>query len=152
MTEKPPQNLAVKIRLAKRSDFPQIAKLAGQLGYPSTTVQIAQRFRTLKPSSLHAVFVAELPNRKLIGWLHVSVSPQIELDLQAEINGLVVADGERSLGVGALLLEAAEIWSRKRRCKAMSVHSNVIRHRAHTFYERQGYQHHKTQKAFRKPL
>jgi hypothetical protein len=28
----------------------------------------------------------------------------------------------------------------------------VIRERAHTFYERQGYEHYKTQKAFRKPL
>jgi hypothetical protein len=28
----------------------------------------------------------------------------------------------------------------------------VIRDRAHKFYERQGYEHYKTQKAFRKPL
>jgi hypothetical protein len=34
----------------------------------------------------------------------------------------------------------------------MSVRSNVIRDRAHKFYERQGYEHYKTQKAFRKPL
>jgi len=34
----------------------------------------------------------------------------------------------------------------------MSVRSNVIRDRAHKFYERQGYEHCKTQKAFRKRL
>jgi hypothetical protein len=34
----------------------------------------------------------------------------------------------------------------------MSVRSNVIRERAHAFYERHGYIHFKTQKAFRKPL
>ena len=34
----------------------------------------------------------------------------------------------------------------------MSVRSNVIRERAHQFYERTGYEHYKTQKSFRKPL
>ena len=152
MTQKILQNDTVKIRRAKRSDFAQIAELAGQLGYPSTTTQIAQRFRTLKPPAMHAVFVAELPTKALAGWTHVSITPRIESGQCAEINGLIVADGQRSLGAGARLLEAAESWSRKRGCKSMSVHSNVIRDRAHKFYERNGYEHHKTQKAFRKPL
>jgi len=34
----------------------------------------------------------------------------------------------------------------------MSVRSNVTRVRAHSFYERNGYEHYKTQKSFRKPL
>jgi hypothetical protein len=34
----------------------------------------------------------------------------------------------------------------------MSVRSNVLRERAHNFYLRAGYEHYKTQKAFRKPL
>jgi hypothetical protein len=34
----------------------------------------------------------------------------------------------------------------------MSVRSNVVRERAHKFYERGGYEHYKTQKSFRKPL
>jgi GNAT superfamily N-acetyltransferase len=50
------------------------------------------------------------------------------------------------------LLDAAEKWARGKKCKGMSVRSNVIRDRAHAFYERQGYLHIKTQKAFRKPL
>jgi GNAT superfamily N-acetyltransferase len=152
MSEKILQRNGVKIRLAKRADIKQISELAGQLGYPSTPAQIAQRFRTLKPTNQHAVFVAELPDGNVGGWLHVSVSPQIETDLRAEVNSLIVADGQRSLGVGAQLLQATETWSRKRGCKSMSVRSNVIRDRAHKFYERHGYEHYKTQKAFRKPL
>jgi GNAT superfamily N-acetyltransferase len=54
--------------------------------------------------------------------------------------------------VGARLLASAEEWARKRGCKSMSVRSNVIRERAHKFYERNGYEHYKTQKAFRKKL
>ena len=49
-------------------------------------------------------------------------------------------------------LEAAEDWACQHDCPSMSVRSNVIRDRAHKFYERQGYEHYKTQKAFRKTL
>ena len=98
------------------------------------------------------MLVAESPECRVIGWLHVSVSPLLEVELRAEVNGLVVDDDERSRGTGALLLQAAEEWARIRGCKNMSVRSNVIRERAHQFYLRHGYEHYKTQKAFRKSL
>jgi GNAT superfamily N-acetyltransferase len=143
---------ASKIRRAKSSDAAQIAELCGQLGYPAKPAEIAQRLRKIKPASQHAVLVAETPEQKVIGWLHVSVSPLVEVELRAEVNGLVVDDNERSRGTGALLLRTAEQWARSRGCKSMSVRSNVIRERAHQFYLRCGYEHYKTQKAFRKPL
>jgi GNAT superfamily N-acetyltransferase len=143
---------AIRIRRARSSDTARIAELCGQLGYPSTPAEIAQRLRKIKPQSQHAVLVAESLQRKVIGWLHVSVSPLVEVELRAEVNGLVVDNNERSRGTGALLLRAAEQWARSRGCKNMSVRSNVVRERAHQFYLRHGYEHYKTQKAFRKPL
>jgi GNAT superfamily N-acetyltransferase len=140
------------IRRAKHSDAARMAELSGQLGYPATPAQIAQRLRRLKPASQHAVFAADWPGSGVIGWLHVSVQPLLEVELRAEVNGLVVADGQRSLGAGARLLEAAEAWARMHGCNSMSVRSNVIRERAHKFYERNGYEQYKTQKAFRKKL
>jgi GNAT superfamily N-acetyltransferase len=140
------------IRRAKSSDAPRIAELAGQLGYPATAAQIRQRFRRIKPASQHAVFIAESAKDGIIGWLHVSRQPLLEVEIRAEVNGLVVAEDQRSLGAGARLLAAAEDWARKNGCKGMSVRSNVIRERAHKFYERNGYEHYKTQKSFRKPL
>jgi len=138
------------IRRAKLGDAPRIADLAGQLGYPSTAAQIRRRFRTLQPASQNAVFVADSPSEGVVGWVHVSKEPLLDVDVRGEINGLVVAEGQRSLGAGALLMAAAEDWARKRGCKGMSVRSNVIRERAHQFYERCGYVHYKTQKSFRK--
>jgi len=88
----------------------------------------------------------------VIGWLHISVSRLLEVPLRAEVNGLIVDEGQRSKGAGARLLEAAEDWARNKKCVSVSVRSNVIRERAHAFYERHGYEHYKTQKAFRKPL
>ena len=142
----------LKIRRAKGSDATRIAVLAGQLGYPATAAQMRERLHGIQPASEHAVFVAESGKEGLIGWLHVSKTPLLEVEIRAEVNGLVVAEGQRSLGAGARLLAAAEDWARKHGCKSMSVRSNVIRERAHKFYERNGYEHYKTQKSFRKPL
>ncbi|MGA3178583.1 MAG: GNAT family N-acetyltransferase [Candidatus Acidiferrum sp.] len=99
-----------------------------------------------------ACFVAETKENGVVGWAHVSVTPLLEVERRAELNGLVVDEKVRSQGAGWGLLQAAEEWARKRRCKGMSVRSNVLRDRAHGFYERHGYEHYKTQKAFRKKL
>jgi GNAT superfamily N-acetyltransferase len=142
----------IKIRKALRKDAEQLAELTTQLGYPSTPAELRTRLDLLRPAGKHTVFVADVPGAGVVGWLHVSVNNLLESDLRAEVNGLVVADGHRSLGAGAKLVAAAEDWARRQGCKAMNVRSNVIRDRAHKFYERQGYEHYKTQKAFRKPL
>ncbi len=145
-------NPGVKIRRARAGDAPQLAQLSGQLGYPTTAAEIKKRLRRLKPASQNALFVAESPDSGVVGWAHVSVTHLVEVGTRAELNGLIVAEGQRSLGAGARLLQAAEDWADKRGCPSMSVRSNVIRERAHKFYERQGYEHYKTQKAFRKEL
>ena len=142
----------LRLRRAKSADAQQIAVLSGQLGYPATAAQMRGRLRGIKPASQHAVFVAESAKDGVIGWVHVSRDVLLESEIRAEVNGLVVAEGQRSLGAGARLLAAAEDWARKNGCKGMSVRSNVIRERAHKFYERHGYEHYKTQKSFRKPL
>jgi len=145
------ENRTVKIRHARAGDVPRLAELSGELGYPASEKEMKQRFAHIKPPTAHAVFVAEF-ERNVIGWIHVSIMPLLEVALRAEVNGLIVAEGQRSLGAGAKLLDAAEAWARKKKCTGMSVRSNVIRDRAHVFYERQGYIHYKTQKAFRKSL
>ncbi|HXJ03660.1 MAG TPA: GNAT family N-acetyltransferase [Candidatus Acidoferrum sp.] len=146
------ENPRLIIRRARTSDAPRLAELSGQLGYPATTAEITKRMRRLKPASQTALFVAQSHGSGVVGWAHVSVDHLVEVGTRAELNGLIVAEGQRSLGAGARLLAAAEDWARKHGCPSMSVRSNVIRERAHKFYERQGYEHYKTQKAFRKTL
>ncbi|HYL64201.1 MAG TPA: GNAT family N-acetyltransferase [Candidatus Methylomirabilis sp.] len=146
------EEVQLKIRRARRGDAARIAELSGQLGYPATPAQIVRRWKGLKPAALHAVFVADSPGSGVTGWVHVSVAHFVDSETRAEINGLIVAEGKRSLGGGARLMAAAEEWARKQGCGSVHVRSNVIRERAHKFYERQGYEHYKSQKAFRKPL
>jgi GNAT superfamily N-acetyltransferase len=142
----------VLIRGARISDAPRIAELSGQLGYSATAADITQRLRKLKIAAPNALFVAVSRDAGVVGWSHVSVTQLVESGTRAELNSLIVAEGQRSLGAGAQLLQAAETWARKHGCPSMSVRSNVLRERAHLFYQRRGYEHYKTQKAFRKTL
>ena len=145
------KNHSLKIRRARAADVPRIAELSGELGYPASVQEMRQRFGQIKPAARHAVFVAEF-EKTVVGWIHVSITPLLGVARRAEVNGLIVAERHRSLGAGARLLDAAEVWARGKKCHGMSVRSNVIRDRAHAFYERHGYIHFKTQKAFRKTL
>ncbi len=142
-----------RIRRARLADAPVIAQLSGQLGYPTTAVEMTERLAELlhRPRN-GAVWVAEISAGEVIGWLHVSATPLLEVPLRAEVNGLVVDEKQRSLGAGAKLLEVAERWAAAKGCESMSVRSNMVRERAHGFYLQHGYEHFKTQKAFRKSL
>ena len=142
----------VRIRRAKSGDAARLAALSTELGYPATSNEMKTRLSRLKPASDNAVFVAENDQRDVVGWLHVSVTRLLEVPVRAEVNGLIVSEAHRSKGAGAELLQAGEHWARSKKCVGMSVRSNVIRERAHQFYERHGYEHYKTQKAFHKPL
>jgi len=140
----------VKIRSARASDAAKLAELSGQLGYPTAEKQMAKRLRGVLKDRDAACLVAETKEQGVIGWVHMSTTPLIEVERRAEVNGLVVDERTRSQGAGWLLLDAGEKWARKKGCQGVSVRSNVIRERAHGFYLRHGYEHYKTQKAFRK--
>ena len=142
----------VRVRRARSADAKRVAELSGQLGYPATEKQMKGRLREVSEDKDAACFVAESREGGVIGWIHVSTTPLLEVERRAEVNGLVVDERARSRGAGALLLEAGEKWARGKRCKGMSVRSNVLRERAHGFYLRDDYEHYKTQKAFRKKL
>lgn len=142
----------VRIRRARSADAKRVAELSGQLGYPATEKEMKRRLRDVIEDRDAGCLVAVSRDGELVGWIHVSCTPLLEVERRAEVNGLVVDEGARSRGAGALLLAAGEKWARGKRCKGMSVRSNVLRERAHGFYLRNGYEHYKTQKAFRKGL
>ena len=147
-----PRAFAGKIRAAQAPDHARMAELAGQLSYPSAPEEIARRLQGINGSADAAVFVAELDGGEIAGWIAVFVYRTVEADARAEVSGLVVDERFRSQRVGEHLLARAEEWAREAGCQAIGLRSNVIRERAHAFYERHGYTHVKTQKAFRKQL
>jgi len=148
----PAAQFSGEVRAPLPRDFARMAGLARQLGYPATPEDIAQRLEGMRHSSEHAVFVAQLPDGEIAGWIGVFLYRGVELNPRAEVSGLVVDERFRSQNVGLRLLERAEQWAREKGCTEVGLRSNVIRDRAHKFYERNGYVHTKTQKSFRKYL
>ncbi len=139
------------IRPAMLDDAEAIARLSDQLGHPSTKEETARRLVEVSRHSEHAVYIAETDG-ELVGWAHVFVHPSLLADMPAEVAGLVVDESYRSGGVGRILMEQTERWAREHGCRSVGLRSNVLRSRAHAFYERLGYRGIKSQKAFRKDL
>ena len=133
------------------SDADRVAHLITQLGYPSTSQQIAQRFERIDGQSNQALFVAD-DEGQVVASVHVAANPYLENDASAEILGLIVADGYRGQGIGNALVSAAEAWAAALGCGLLRVRSNTIRTRAHAFYDRAGFQRVKTQLCFEKNL
>jgi GNAT superfamily N-acetyltransferase len=131
------------------ADAPAAADLCDQLGYPVEPARLARRFAAVIDHGHASIFVAEVAGR-VVGWIHVAVTPLLEADSGAEILGLVVDRDHRSAGVGGALLAAGEGWARAAGCTALRVRSRIARERAHAFYERSGYTRIKTQHAFEK--
>lgn len=141
----------IDIRPARPEDASELARLSTQLGYPMTAARAETQLAALAGHGDHALLVAASGGR-LDGWIQVSFSRIFESPATAEIAGLVVDEDRRGAGIGPRLVSAAEDWARGRGCAAIRVRSNVVRERAHRFYEREGYARIKVQQVFEKPL
>jgi GNAT superfamily N-acetyltransferase len=133
-------------------DAAEVAILSGQLGYPATTEMIARRFRLCAGREDLIALVAEDADGALLGWIQAHAEALLESDPTPVIGGLVVRDGARGRGIGRGLLEAVEAWATARGYPGIRVRSNVVRERAHRFYETHGYARTKTQHNFTKRL
>ena len=142
----------IEVRPAIARDVIAIARLAGELGYPSTAEQVRNRLTAIEGDPRHVTFVAAVAGDEVIGWIHLSEVHSPGSDPHAEITDLVVDSRFRGVGTGRLLVERGEQWARERGLGVVGVRSNVIRERAHVFYARLGYNVTKSQKVFRKKL
>ena len=142
----------ISIRPAAPEDIAALADLSTQLGYPAEAETIGVRLTLVREQRTGEVFVAVDRASVVVGWTHVVPRLHVEEEPFAELAGLVVGDGARGRGVGALLLHAAEDWAREQGYPRLRVRSNVLRERAHGFYRREGYVERKRQVVFEKPL
>jgi len=142
--------VSVRVRPMTERDARVVADLAGQLGYPSTQAQIQKRFETVSGDEGSAVFVAEVEDGRVIGWVHVIVRTFLESDAYAELAGLVVDGTVRRQGAGQALVSAAETWAAGRGYTTMRVRSNIKRIEARSFYEGRGYVIGKSQHVYEK--
>ncbi len=134
-------------------DAARVAELTSQLGYPVSEAELRDRLATaLAAPTDHRLLVAVDTEDRPIGWAHVERLRVLELPPAAQLMGLVVSEEHRSAGIGAALLDRAEATARAWGCRSLRVRSNVVRERAHGFYERAGYRNIKTSYTFEKEL
>ena len=134
---------AVRVRPPLPSDAPALAAMAGELGYPTSAEELLGRLASLHPTDA-AVLVSTDADDVPTGWCHVEMRRTLVEPASAMILGLVIGEGHRSGGIGAVLLTAAENWARARGCQRLVVATRITRERAHRFYAREGYEVSKT--------
>ena len=139
------------IREAHAKDIPALARLSGELGYPSDVSQMRRRYERVASDREHRVFVA-VSGGEVVGWVHVHLTRWLATDSRGEIAGLIVDSTARGHGLGRRLMQAAETWTKEHGGATLSLKSNAIRKEAHVFYERLGYAVTKTSLNFRKEL
>jgi GNAT superfamily N-acetyltransferase len=140
------------IRSARLRDAALLAALSTQLGYPASQDEIERRLHPILRNRNHAILVAELNGKGVVGWAHVLMEEALLSEPRAEVLGLIVDATERGKGIGTALMSEIEQWARAQGLSAVSLRSNVIRDQAHRFYEGLGYERVKTQHAFVKVL
>ena len=140
-----------RVRAARLADAAALAELSTQLGYPSSETQVRERLRLLHDPE-RTLLVAETGDG-VAGFIDVHVQRTVEEDPYGEVGGLAVADGQRSAGLGRVLLEAAAAWSRERGLAHLWIRANLARGAAaHGFYEHVGCRTVKDQRVYELPL
>ncbi|MBW4444626.1 MAG: GNAT family N-acetyltransferase [Plectolyngbya sp. WJT66-NPBG17] len=140
------------IRLVEPEDAERIALLCEQLGYSVQAEPIYDRIKLRETDSNYMIYVADLPDRPVVGWIQVGIIATLIAGRQAMIQGLVVDENYRDQGIGYLLTRRAEYWAQLKGCNSTLVCSNTLREKAHYFYRKLGYAPVKTQAVFRKLL
>ena len=148
--QSPLNDLGACVREALLSDAQRIAALLLQLGYEVPLAHVEACLQDRDPD--REFLVAVVPRAGVVGCVTVSERRALLAVRRAEIESLVVEDEYRGNRIGALLVQAAEAWARRRGCATVRLLSNVVRERAHRFYGRLGYDVLKTEHVFQKHL
>ncbi|MGH9435395.1 MAG: GNAT family N-acetyltransferase, partial [Terriglobia bacterium] len=85
-------------------------------------------------------FVAQDPTGQPVGFLHLWIERDFLAGGRAcHISNLAVADGYDSQGIGRALLDFAQAWAKKHRCKLLTLSVFPGNARARALYERNGF-------------
>jgi GNAT superfamily N-acetyltransferase len=128
-----------KLRDAKPGDAGRLVELIHELGHEIGEKAARRNIATLKKLG-EAPIVVTL-DKKVVGMIGIHRMVTIHRDAPVgRIPVLVVAKEAKGLGLGRMLVDAAEQWCRKKGCKLIEVTSNDRRAEAHAFYRHMGYE------------
>ncbi len=139
--------MKISIREMNANDVIGVNALSKQLGYPLSFEQTLQNINAVLENKDHTAFVAEYEN-KIVGWIGASQAIMIEVMPHCEINGLVIDQDHRGMGIGKLLIDKVKQWAREKNNSKIGLRCNVKRTEAHLFYQHLGFTEIKQQKNF----
>lgn len=125
------------IRPPEADDGSAIAHLFTQLGYPAEGADVTARLLAPDPASV--VLLASLADKVVGVLVWHKLAPLHVAPAWGLISALVVDEGARGGGIGALLLAAAEQRAAALGCGQLELSSSLKREGAHRFYLAQGY-------------
>ena len=143
--------MVVSIRRARAADADRVAELTAQLGYDVDPSTLKGRLSRILSLANQRFLIAEMDGRT-VGWLHAAIWEYVETQPFVVIAGLVVDKAYRRQGIGRLLVEQAEAWTREQGLSVVRLWSSAGRTEAHRFYERLGYTNIKSQYSFAKSV
>jgi len=139
--------MKIIIREMTANDAAAVNTLSKQLGYPLSIGQTLQNINMVLQSKDHTAFVAEYEN-EIVGWIGAAQAIMIEVMPHCEINGLVIDENHRGMGIGKLLIDNVKQWAKEKGNNKIGLHCNVKRTEAHLFYQHLGFTELKQQKNF----
>ena len=131
----------ILIRPCVIKDIPEILPLMEQLGYPTSEEVLESRLKRLIDTKGYGVAVACM-EEKIVGLVAWSKSPLFVADkVRIHIEGLIVDQKARGIGVGKRLMEFVEDIARASGPSIIDLISGVRRSKdgSHKFYKRMGY-------------
>jgi GNAT superfamily N-acetyltransferase len=130
----------ISIQHAKLSDSADLAKLLGELGYPTTADSVKGTMKRLYRKKKDRIFVAVHEGR-VVGFASCHIMPLIHRkgDL-CRVTALIIAEECRRRKIGTLLMNTVERYARSNECSRVEVTSGEHRIGAHQFYANLGYQ------------
>lgn len=132
--------MAATIREARDDDAEAISELLAELGYPSDAAAVLRRIANMRTDGNQWTVLAEVEGQ-VVGMATIVVRHVINRDEPfGRLASVVVREGWRSSGIGAALLAKTEEICRAAGCSAIEVTSAERRTRAHSFYERHGFE------------
>ncbi|HTJ21166.1 MAG TPA: GNAT family N-acetyltransferase [Gemmatimonadaceae bacterium] len=130
----------IAVRDAEVRDAEALARLCGELGYPSSLAEVTTRLERMVQSGARALVATS--GAEVVGLATVHLRTMINHAAPlAQLTLLVVAEERRSQGVGRALVDEAEVWAKAQGCRRIIVTTALHRTGAHAFYERIGYSH-----------
>jgi GNAT superfamily N-acetyltransferase len=130
------------IREATKQDIGGLAKLMGELGYPTNIDEMKYRMSNIISNNAYQTYVYE-EDGKLLGMIGMILCYRFEKsESYMRVVAFVVNSELRGKGIGSKLLNEAENWAKKQGAKMVTLNSGnrTERNDAHQYYIRRGFE------------